>query len=363
MNETFEKYLNEKAFQTHTPLNACLELLPLCNMNCDMCFVRLSPEEMAEQGHLRTGKEWIALAEQMQKAGTLFVSLTGGEPLLYPDFKEVYLGLRSLGMIITINTNGTLIDEKWADFFAKNKPRRINITLYGADDEAYRKLCHYPNGFEKTLRGIWLLRTHGIDVKINGSIVKANHNDLRALVDFAKKLDTAVVIETYMMPATRERTQPYNFQSRLKPEDAAARKLEYIGETLYPEERKEQYKEMIKTVNDTPSREQIPGKMECQAGRVLFFINWQGYMRPCVMLTEPSIPVFEMEFNKAWKQLQEGVAKYRLSAMCHACTLRNICQTCAACAYWETGDYQGTPEYMCRYTKETLRLLKEEYDG
>ena len=36
-----------------------------------------------------------------------------------------------MGMILTINTNGTLIDETWADFFAQHPPRRINITLYG----------------------------------------------------------------------------------------------------------------------------------------------------------------------------------------------------------------------------------------
>ena len=69
----------------------------------------------------------------MQKAGTVFLLLTGGEPLLFPDFKTLYRRLRNLGMILTINTNGTLLDEAWADFFATYPPRRINITLYGAD--------------------------------------------------------------------------------------------------------------------------------------------------------------------------------------------------------------------------------------
>lgn len=66
-------------------------------------------------------EEWTKTAEDMMKAGTLFVLLTGGEPLLYPHFRELYQKLRELGMIITINTNGTLINEAWADFFAENK--------------------------------------------------------------------------------------------------------------------------------------------------------------------------------------------------------------------------------------------------
>ena len=83
MEMTYEKYLIGRAAEKHVPLNASLELLPLCNMNCDMCYVRLSREEMEAQGRLRRADEWLALAEQMRKAGTLFVLLTGGEPLLY----------------------------------------------------------------------------------------------------------------------------------------------------------------------------------------------------------------------------------------------------------------------------------------
>lgn len=114
---TFEHSLLQKARQKHIPVTGALELLPLCNMNCDMCYVRLSRSEMERQGRLRTVEEWVRLAEQMQKAGTVFLLLTGGEPLLFPDFKTLYRRLRNLGMILTINTNGTLLDEAWADFF------------------------------------------------------------------------------------------------------------------------------------------------------------------------------------------------------------------------------------------------------
>ena len=144
--DSMEKRLIQKAYIKQAPINGSLELLPLCNMNCDMCYVRLSKAEMEQKGRLRTKEEWISLAHQMKDAGTLFLLLTGGEPLLFPEFKELYKELQNMGMILTINSNGTLINEEWADFFAKHKPRRINITLYGADDQAYGKLCHYPAG-------------------------------------------------------------------------------------------------------------------------------------------------------------------------------------------------------------------------
>lgn len=116
---TIEQQMFTMATEKKVPLYGVLELLPLCNLNCDMCYVRMSREEMEQVGRLRTMEEWTKTAEDMMKAGTLFVLLTGGEPLLYPHFRELYQKLRELGMIITINTNGTLIDEAWADFFWK----------------------------------------------------------------------------------------------------------------------------------------------------------------------------------------------------------------------------------------------------
>ena len=195
---TIEQQMFAMAAEKKVPLYGVLELLPLCNLNCDMCYVRMSREEMEEVGRLRTMEEWTKTAEDMMKAGTLFVLLTGGEPLLYPHFRELYQKLRELGMIITINTNGTLIDEAWADFFAENKPRRINITLYGADDQAYGKLCHYPAGFQKTVNAIRMLRDREIDVKINGSITSKNEEDIKKILDIAKQYDAAVNLDTYM---------------------------------------------------------------------------------------------------------------------------------------------------------------------
>ena len=91
---TLERRLVHKAKASRIPINGNLELLPLCNMNCDMCYVRLSRTEMEAQGRLHTLDEWLDIAEKMRKAGTLFLLLTGGEPLLYPDFKQLYLKLK-----------------------------------------------------------------------------------------------------------------------------------------------------------------------------------------------------------------------------------------------------------------------------
>ena len=68
---TFEHSLLQKARQKHIPVTGALELLPLCNMNCDMCYVRLSRSEMERQGRLRTVEEWVRLATKGQLMGVV----------------------------------------------------------------------------------------------------------------------------------------------------------------------------------------------------------------------------------------------------------------------------------------------------
>ena len=75
---SMELAMMRKAAAMRRPIHGSLELTPLCNMNCDMCYIRLSPTEMAARGKLRTVNEWIALSEQMQRSGVLFLLLTGG---------------------------------------------------------------------------------------------------------------------------------------------------------------------------------------------------------------------------------------------------------------------------------------------
>ena len=359
---TIERMLLDQAKRTRTPANGSIELLPLCNMNCDMCYVRLSREEVERQGRLRTADEWLEIGRQMQETGVLFLLLTGGEPFLFPDFRKLYLGLRKMGMILTINTNGTLIDEELAAFLGENKPRRVNITLYGTDEKTYADLCHYPGGFEKTMNGIRLLRKHGVDVKIGGSLAKANRGDLDRLLDLGDELGVPVRVDTYMMPAVRERLQPFDLQARLNPEEAAQARIHALKREMGPELFAKYTEESIRRAEQPEPAEAKPGRMACMAGQCSFTINWQGEMRPCVILTSPAVSVFEKGFQAAWQQIAEETGKIRLSAKCSACSVRHLCRTCAASALLEEGSYDSVPEYMCRYTEESLRILREEWE-
>lgn len=353
---TLEEAIVQRAKKSKIPINGSLELLPLCNMDCEMCYVRLSRKEMLQKGRLRTWDEWLELARQMVSSGVLFLLLTGGEPLMYPEFRKLYMELWKMGLIVTINTNGTLIDEEWADFLGKYKPRRINITLYGATEETYERLCHYPEGFFKVLQGIRLLRKRQVDVKVSCSITSMNWQDVEQIFQLGKELDVPVHIDPYMMPSVRERSRLFLNEARVSPERAASVLLHTL-KLQFSQDIYQQY------VNQSIERVQNPefcrgdGHISCLAGNCSFTINWQGEMRPCVVMSEPSVSVFEIGFQNAWNELSDSIRNICINKECIACNLNPICKICAAASKLETGRYDGIPEYLCRYSKEYYRLL------
>ena len=59
-------------------------------------------------------------------------------------------------------------------------------------------------------------------------------------------------------------------------------------------------------------------------------------------------------------QISQKTKKFRLNPQCVSCNLRVVCPACVATAKLETDSYNGVPEYLCRYAKETVRLFREE---
>ena len=82
--------LTLKCAQAGIPVSGTFELTPRCNLACRMCYIRLTPEQMAPIGRERSAKEWLDIAQQAKDAGMTFLLLTGGEPTLRADFLEIY---------------------------------------------------------------------------------------------------------------------------------------------------------------------------------------------------------------------------------------------------------------------------------
>ena len=344
------EHMHRRAVAQGIPLSGTFELTPLCSMACKMCYVRMSPEELAATGkRLRTADEWLALAREAKEQGMLLLLLTGGEPFLYPEFRRLYTELRQMGFVISINSNATLITEETVAWLKENPPQRINITLYGASDATYARLCSHPTGFTQVTRAIELLRDAGISVKLNCSVTPENVSDLEDIIAYSDEHKLVLQATSYMFPPLRRDAESVGRNARFAAEECARtevkiRRLQYGAENL------REYCKAIESHQpvDTPLCADCEGEgLQCRAGKSAFWVTWDGRMTPCGMVNEPAVFPFGQGFADAWQSLRAQTAALHLPPECPGCDAKHYCHTCAAMCYTETGRYDCKPQYRC----------------
>lgn len=356
--------LFQKASINKIPLNAGFELSPICNFSCRMCYVRRTKEQIEEEGKsLRSWKEWLKLAEECWDEGTLYVLLTGGEPFLYPGFKNLYKELHKMGFLISINTNGTMIDHEMIEWLKENAPYRINITLYGASSETYGRVCHNPQGYEKAVTAIKLLKEAGIPVVINASMIPENAVDLEKIMNFGKSLGINTRVSTYMFPPARRHREEQD--SRFTPDQSAEMYIRKMKCQFEPEVFYQKMDKLIKSVNDKKSLQSDDWGnhteyMRCRAGRSSFWVSWEGVMTACGMLPFPleTFP-FENSFRNCWKELTDKVRTTPVLKACSKCEKRDVCGPCVAMQYTEIGDVNGKAPYLCEMSECIIKHIEE----
>ena len=361
----FTKLLFQKAGIQKIPLSGTFELSPICNFDCRMCYVRQTMEQVKKNSRkMCTLEQWKYLTDQAADAGMLYLLLTGGEPFLWPDFWELYEYVSQKGLIISINSNGSLIDERAVAILKEIPPSRINITLYGASAETYGRLCRNPDGFEKADRAITLLREAGIQVKLNCSLTPDNVCDLEKIVAYAKERKLILEVATYMFPPLRKDPASIGRNERFTPQEAAYWQIRRY-QLQYENDRFVKFLENLSNDAVDPlgmdegCYDPVDGKIRCRAGSASFWATWDGYLLPCGMMTEPKVDMDDGDFFKAWGKLIKVTQQIRLSGICTKCKNQGICHACAAMALAENGEFGKIPEYLCEMMAEMKKIAAD----
>ena len=351
-----EQRLVHKANVAKIPISATLDLTPVCNLHCDMCYIRMNAAQAEQQGGIKTVEEWLSIAKQLKEQGTLFLLLTGGEPLLYPGFRELYVSLKQMGFVLTLNTNATLITEETARFFQQYPPRFIKVTLYGKSNETYQSLCHTSKGWDHCIRGIKLLKQYGIDTILTLTLIEKNRKEYNHMLDIAHELQLPTILNAYTSMYTREScTQCIPMaELRMSPEEAAYLEISHLKETKgdnykhYKQEMAHFLKQSLTSVPDGLS-------LTCRAGKSSCWINWQGIMTPCVDMDEPSASVNDLPVTEAWQHIVQECQELPFHLECKGCTLKQVCDVCYANATNEK-QKNGNLDYLCRMAKAKEKL-------
>lgn len=351
-----KQYVFRKGAEKRIPVSGTFELTSRCNLSCKMCYVHMTKDEQSKVGQELTTQEWIALGREAVDAGMVYLLLTGGEPLLRPDFIEIYTSLIQMGLMITVNTNATLLTPEILECFQKYRPEKVNVTLYGMSEETYGDLCGNTRGFDAAIRGILRMKEAGLRVNLNTTFTQRNIADMDRIVAFAKEHHIPVRTAAYVFPPIRNQHTPDD--TCLSPTEMGKAAARFDWLTLDAKQKNQRIAFIQKCLNNQPAElEQQSRISSCMAGRGAFWISWDGNMFPCGMLSDYSVNVRSLGFQNAWQETCRWVKDMVLPKECTGCKFQKLCPSCAAVSQTVNHATDQVVPDMCARTEAYIQTL------
>lgn len=346
--EKVVRSMHQRAVAERIPISGSIAMTHRCHLRCVHCYLgpeRHTPPEAGE----RDTAFWFSVVDQIAEAGCLNLLITGGEPLLRPDFAEVYTRAKRRGVLVTVFTNATLVNERHLTLFAELSPQLVDVTVYGASAEVYDRVTGASGAYERCLHGVDALLERGIRVGLKAMILKENQHEIPAMRQMAQDRGVTFRLDPALFPRRDGDGTPLDH--RIPPEVAVALEMEEEG---LPEKTAASYEKMRTLA--PPDR-----LFGCGAGLTGFHVDPRGMLLPCLMVSTHGFDLRLGSFRQGWEEVLPGFVEQPVPPgyECHECEKRFLCGLCPAQFEMETGSLHVPSEYSCRLGEARHRAVCE----
>lgn len=335
------------------PVSAQFELTGRCNLDCKMCYVHNLDASTCLSRELPT-EEWKRIFNEAIEQELLFATLTGGECLLRPDFKELYLHLWKKGVKVSVLTNGTLIDADYVTFFKDHKPEMIQISLYGSNEEGYLRVTGHK-GFEKAVSAIRALMNAKINVRVVTTLSRYMGDDYMKILHFCKEQELPLSLGELLLSPNRDNPEKADYFLTMDEIFALSIERAAFHKALTPlESTPEPY---------GPMTEVPPKGLTCSGGNCVASVMWDGVMYPCPnAMVGGGASLREMSYAEAWKHTVAAASEVLQGVECAGCPYDKVCPKCPL--HRLTGLKTGhcNPE-VCELTRKLVAAGAKKLDA
>lgn len=315
------------------PLICTIELTTQCNFRCVHCYVSCK-----EHPVYLSKKDAISFIDNVVAEGCLYLVLTGGDPLLHPDFSYIYTYARAKCNVVVF-TNGYALNDEILNLFITFPPSKIEITLYGASNSTYMKTVKVPAYFV-VLDVIHKLKMYNIPLELKTFLVNENFKDWPKIKEIAHNLGYNLKFDSFIVASRESKEYSHQLSS------------EFQIELL-----KKNGIKSSKICNElqTLISKRIPNKMyRCGAGMYSVWLRTDNTLNMCAFASAcKGISLKSTTFSKAWERLGiEANSDIPEGLRCKSCVHIINCPICPT-KYARINDYNnGSPLPVCLLVDE-----------
>jgi radical SAM protein with 4Fe4S-binding SPASM domain len=338
----FSADLHGRQSGKRVPMQVSIEVTRRCPLECQHCYNNLPMGDQAARSREMTTEEHFKMLDELVEMGCFWLLYTGGEIFARKDFLDIYTYAKKKGFLITLFTNGTLINEKIADFLLEWPPFAIEITLYGRTKETYEALTQIPGSYERCLRGIKLLRERGLPLNLKTVATSINKHEISSMRQFAElELGVDFKIDGQINPRIDCSQSP--LAVRLSPE-------EVVALDLHAPKGMSEYRRLAKRdLENPPNLAQNDAVYFCGGGMNGFAINAYGEMGICVISQQETFDIRQAGLKQVWEHSLHEVRTRKRTRVtkCIECRIQSLCGMCPANGEMENGDRESPVAFLC----------------
>lgn len=171
-----KSYFNNRL---QAPLLAIVEPTFTCNGACPHCAVSSTSAET--EGKMST-EEWLKVFREMGRIGVFTMTISGGEPLLLDNLEDLIRGAVENGMKVTVNSNGSLFNEKRLQSLIDAGVSGFQLNVDGVNAETHDSFRGIPGLFQKNMDLLTWLKNTDLDVQVATHITTRNINQVTAIM-------------------------------------------------------------------------------------------------------------------------------------------------------------------------------------
>ena len=339
----FSLKLHQRVMPDRVPVNGAIEVTQRCPLRCLHCYNNLPMQDQEARLSELSFEEHCHILDQITEAGCLWLLFTGGEVFARKDFLDIYTYAKQKGLLITLFTNGVLIDKKIATYLSEWRPFSIEISIYGRTKETYEQITGVPGSYERCMRGINLLMGRGLPLKLKTMALTINRQELWEMKQFAEQvLGLDFRFDAMINPRIDHSHLP--LEVRLSPQDI-------VELDLQDPKRAEEWQSFATRFNrPLKAPEQCDALYHCGGGVSTFAIGPSGMLSTCVLSHDETYDLQKGSFREGWEHFLLRVKQQKITrpTKCVACEIKPMCGMCPANASLEHGDPEQPVDFLCQ---------------
>lgn len=324
-----------------------------CHLNCDHCYIDAG-REASRDGELGT-EEALGVLDQLAEVNReALLILTGGEPMLRRDLKEIVRYATDKGFWVVVGTNFLPVSTAAAIDLVKEGVKGFGLSIDSLRPEVHDKFRETPGAWDNNLKSMKALKEAGIPFLIQTTVHQENKHEIEDMMAFAQFQGAKVFNLYFLVPTGRgawvSDLSPQEHEDILK--QVMVLRQQYAGRMHLNVKCAPHYQRML--YEQDPAHESLrayAGGGGCPAGTGYLGITPEGDVTPC-----PYLPVYggnlkETRFKDIWEHSDLFVnirKRHHLEGNCGRCEFSLACSGCRARAWAQTGNVLGE-DGLCTY--------------